>query len=107
MKKLARKFLRGAAALEARVRKGLAASAAQTAEMAAGLAPVDSGELRAGIRPEAGAYGAAVISAAPHAAMVEFGTSKAPAQPYMLPAARAGQGPFLAEMRAAAREVLK
>jgi len=63
------------------------------AEEAAGaareLAPVDSGELRRSISVrQISPLETAVVAAAPHAAMVEFGTSRSAAQPFMLPAAQ-------------------
>ena len=54
---------------------------------------------------------AAVVSTAPHAAMVEFGTSRMAARPHLLPAASAVREEFFAAARAeaqrSAREVWK
>jgi len=86
----------------------VAASAEHAAETARSLAPVDSGELRRGIgvRRYDKTEGA-VVSAAPHSAMVEYGTSRMPPQVFMLPAAQDARVEFLESARAAAREVLK
>ena len=82
------------------------ASARRGAKLARELAPVDSGELRGKIDAQLldGAR-AAVISRAAHAAMVEYGTSRAPAQPHMLPMAHRMRGEFADEMRRMLREV--
>lgn len=84
----------------------LAAQAA--AREAARLAPVDTGALRSGIGSEdmGGGY-AAVISAAPHSAMVEYGTSRTPPRPFMQPAAQAVRSEYIRMAAEAAREVLK
>lgn len=77
-------------------------AAQEGAELARRYAPVDSGALRNGIRAE----GAAVISTAPHAVMVEFGTARSVAQPYMQPMAEAMRPRFTDLARRAAKEVL-
>ena len=74
-------------------------NAQQAAERARQLVPVDSGELKSSISAEEGS----VTATAPHAAMVEYGTSRMAARPYMLPAARAQAETFFRE----AREVIK
>ena len=108
MKKFALKLNRWAAELERAAAEAVFASAGRGADAAKKLAPVKSGELRQsiGVRRE-GDLQAAVIAAAPHSAMVEYGTSRAPAQPFMLPMAREVSGEFAAALRKAAREVLK
>lgn len=83
-------------------------NAGQAAENARDLAPVDSGELKHGIAVRKyGRAEGAVISAAPHSVMVEYGTSRMPPQPFMLPAAQDARGKFMESARTAAREVLK
>ena len=86
------------------------ASAGHCAELARNNAPVDTGELRASIGVSAGgAYAASVIASAPHAAMVEYGTSKSAPQPFMMPAALSAAEGFFAgarmELRRAAKEI--
>lgn len=94
--------------IEAAMAGILKRSAEYTADLARGLAPVDSGRLRDGIRVEAyGGTGAAVISAAAHSAMVEYGTSRMPPQPYLLPAAEAARVVYFEAAATAVREVLK
>lgn len=78
------------------------------AEASRCLAPVDSGELKRGIAVQKyGKTEGAAVSAAPHSAMVEYGTSRMPPQPFMLPAAQDMRREFAGSARAAAREVLK
>ena len=99
-------------ALENAVARSVRAAAEAAAREARARAPVDSGALRAGIsaRSDAGTA-AAVVSTAPHAAMVEFGTSRMAARPHLLPAASAVREEFFAAARAeaqrSAREVWK
>lgn len=70
-------------------------------------APVDSGALRQGIEIRALSNGAqAVVSTAPHGAMVELGTRRMAARPYLLPAAEAARAPFNAVARACAARVV-
>lgn len=64
------------------------------AEIAGDLAPVDTGELRGSICASPAPDGAVLRADAPHAAMVEYGTSKMPPRPFMLPAARAVAAEF-------------
>lgn len=68
---------------------GMARDAAAQAKMDA---PVDTGALRASIasdcRIEGNVIRAEVTAAAPYAAAVELGTSRAPARPYLRPAAK-------------------
>lgn len=72
-----------------------AVSAAESAaETAKALAPVDTGELKNSISSASAPDGAVVRASAPHAAMVEYGTSKMPPQPFMLPAALAVREQF-------------
>lgn len=65
-----------------------AATAQEACENARLLAPEDTGALRMSISSAQTDGGAAVYAAAPHAAMVEFGTGRMPPRPYMLPAAQ-------------------
>lgn len=83
----------------------LALEAAQNgAKLAQRMVPVDSGELRSGIFARQEANGAAVVSAAPHGAMVEFGTSRSGAQPYMQPMAEQMRNEFKTMAIAALKE---
>lgn len=94
--------------LEARMAQVCLFCAEETARRARALAPVDSGELREGIGAHRGeGTGAAAVSAAPHGAMVEFGTSKIAPRPHMLPAAEGMRRAYFEAARAAAREVVK
>lgn len=93
--------------LSAAAAEAAAHAAASAAEYARCVAPVDSGELRAGISSgRTGTLSAAVRSSAPHSAMVEYGTSKMAPQPYMLPAAQATCGGFFLEVRAQTRCII-
>ena len=98
-------------ALENAVARSVRAAAEAAAREARARAPVDSGALRAGISARSDAGTAAVVSTAPHAAMVEFGTSRMAARPHLLPAASAVREEFFAAARAeaqrSAREVWK
>lgn len=64
-------------------------AANHAAQIARDLAPVETGELRGSISASPAEGGASVQAAAPHAVMVEYGTSRMPPQPFMLPAAHA------------------
>lgn len=88
--------------------EAVTASARRAAEIARELVPVDSGELRSGISaaPE-DRLSAVVSSAAGHAAMVEYGTSKMAAQPYMQPAAEAERTAFFREAAVEFRRLAK
>lgn len=71
-----------------------ASAAAHAAEIARGLVPVDTGELKGSISSSPAPGGAVMTASVPHAAMVEYGTSKMPPQPFMLPAAHASADVF-------------
>ena len=106
MKRLEKKLLAWAEDME---RVGMEAgwtAAQRGAELARRMAPVDSGELRGGIRAIREDGGVAVVSTAPHAAMVEYGTVKSAAQPYMMPMAQEMRAEFAELARPAATEVL-
>ena len=100
----ARELAARVAALSGRVTRDAAALAADNAsrmaERARECVPVDSGALRAGI---SASPDGSVTACAPYAAMVEYGTSRMAARPFMLPSARAQAGLFFKE----AREVIK
>lgn len=102
MKRFERKMASLAQTLEQAATKAEQTAALEGAERARRLAPVDSGKLRNGIRAD----GVAVISTAPHAAMVEFGTTRSAAQPYMQPMAEEMRREFADMVRSAAKEVL-
>jgi HK97 gp10 family phage protein len=72
-------------------------AAVAVAERAAELAPVDTGELRGSISHQKLGDGWAVVASAPHAAYVEYGTSKMEAQPYLRPAAQGVDGDSIAQ----------
>lgn len=61
--------------------------AEQVAEKAKEMAPVDTGNLRASIRVERDGNNHAVVTDVSYAPFLEFGTSRAPAQPFLGPAA--------------------
>src|SRR5690606_528191 len=65
-------------------------------EAAKRYAPVDTGELRSSISSSVSGRGmnarGRVTAAAAHAAHVEWGTSRSPAQPYLRPAIRSVGG---------------
>jgi len=107
MKHFALKVRRWAVRLEPAAAEAVSAAAQRGAEMARQLAPVDSGELRGGIMAHHGGLQAEVVSSAAHSAMVEFGTSRMAAQPYMLPMAREMRGEFSAGLGSVLKEVLK
>ena len=86
--------------VETRAAALVADNAAGMAERARSAVPVDSGELRRSI---ASSPDGSVTASAPHAAMVEYGTSRMAAQPFMLPSAQAQAEVFFK----AAREVIK
>lgn len=67
--------------------------AKQGARIAARLAPVDTGELKASI----GVQGTDIVATARHAGFVEFGTVRMPPQPFMRPAVQAIRRPFQEE----------
>ena len=73
------------AAAEEAVRR--AAESARDA--AAGMAPVDTGRLRASIEASAAGLSGEVSAGCEYAAAVELGSRKRPARPFLLPAAQA------------------
>ena len=75
------------AAVGAGLERALAETAEACAESARAAVPVDSGELKASIAASASGFSAQVTAAAKHAAMLEYGTSRMPPQPYMQVAA--------------------
>ncbi len=84
------------------------AAAEQCAGIARGLVPVDTGALKGSIGVVSGGrYASSVVASAPHAAMVEYGTSKMAAQPYMLPAAQRTAEIFFENARAEAQRAAK
>lgn len=108
MKNYAVKLRAMAAGIEDALAEAVIASVGRGAELARSLAPVESGALRDGITVRtAGAGIAEVVSTAAHSAMVEYGTSRAPAQPFLLPAARQMHAEFVRDAIRAAQEVLK
>lgn len=70
------------------------------------LAPVDTGNLRSSIKGKVagGGYEGEVTATAEHAPYVEFGTSKMPAQPFLLPAGEEETPVFNAALRRAVME---
>jgi len=90
--------------LHANVRRGVERTAAAACAGAKSLAPVDTGRLRDSIRYEAAEERASVTCGCSYAAAVEFGTSEAAAQAFMVPAASGQRAGFLTEMKRAARD---
>lgn len=80
-------------------------AAQRAAEDARSRAPVDSGELRRGIEVRNQGLVGTVVSTAPYGAMVELGTSRMAAQPYLQPAALAARGSFLTDAKEIALRV--
>ncbi len=64
-----------------------AAAGEAVAAEARALCPVDTGRLRNSISVSADGGGAVISANTDYAAYVEFGTSNAPSQPFMVPAA--------------------
>lgn len=89
MKKLLKRLAALPDELMRRAQVSAISAANHAAQTARDLAPVDSGELRGSISASPAENGASVLAAAPHAVMVEYGTSRMPPQPFMLPAAHA------------------
>lgn len=59
------------------------------------LAPVDTGKLRGSIETRTGGLDGEVVTDAPYAGYVEFGTSRAPAKPFLTPAAEIHRRRFI------------
>lgn len=72
--------------IEERVAEGVASAARVISEEARQRCPVDTGNLRDSISVETDGQKAVVTATADYAAYVEFGTSKAAAQPFLVPA---------------------
>lgn len=88
--------------------EAVSASAGRCAALAREFVPVDTGALQASIHTVSGGkYAASVVASAPYAAMVEYGTSKMAAQPYMLPAAHTAAETFFANARAGVQRAAK
>lgn len=104
-------LIRQITAVESKIRAGAAEICARAADSAAQAAreivPVETGALRGSIASHAQGLSAAATAAAPHAAMVEYGTSRMAPRPYMYPAAQAVRGDFFEAMRALSREASK
>lgn len=75
-------------------------TAQKIAADAAGRAPVDTGRLRDGIKAEGSGMASTVTSEAPYSTFVEYGTSRAGAQPFFWPALEANRPVYLAAWRA-------
>lgn len=81
--------------------EGVMAMACAACEEAKRLAPVATGELRGSISVVGiDSMQAAVVANAPHAAAVEYGSSRMAARPFMLPAAESQRGRLALELRA-------
>lgn len=93
-------LIRRITAVESKIRAGAAQAARE-------IVPVETGALRGSITSNAQGLSAAATAAAPHAAMVEYGTSRMAPRPYMYPAAQAARGDFFGAMRALSREASK
>ena len=84
------------------------AAANQCADIARSYVPVDTGALKGSIAAVSdGSYASSVIASTPYAAMVEYGTSKMAAQPFMLPAAQETAGVFFENARREAGRAAK
>ena len=84
-------------------RKGealVAETARKVATDAARRAPVRTGRLRNGIRPDVNGLAGFVTSEAPYSHFVEYGTSRMGAKPFMWPAVEAARPDYLAAWRA-------
>lgn len=75
-------------------------TAAAIAEDAASRAPVDTGALRDSIGASGSGLAARVTVGVPYGIYVEYGTSRAPAQPYLWPAVEAARSAYLDGWRA-------
>ena len=107
MKRFAGRMAVICAALQRAGASAAAEAAAEGAELARSLAPVDSGALASSIHVEETPSGASVIAGAGHAVMVEYGTGSMAAQPFMLPMAAAMRGRFIRKSCAAVQEVFR
>lgn len=87
------------AALKAASTANVAATARHIEQEAKARAPVDEGELKAGIHAEVSGNEATVVSEADHSVFVNFGTYKDPAQPYFSEAASSGGQEFKESFR--------
>ena len=83
------------------------AAAEQARALAMAAAPVDPGRLRGSIVVKKMENGAAAAAECPYAAAVEFGSSRACAQPFMSPAAEGAREAFLESASARARAALE
>ena len=84
------------------------AASVRCADIARAIVPVDTGALKGSIAVKPGGeYAASVTASMPYAAMVEYGTSKMPPQPYMLPAAHQAAEGFFENARAGAQRAAK
>lgn len=72
------------------------ATVAMIEASAKGQAPVDTGNLRNSIQGQSGGLEGRVNCGASYGIYQEFGTYKMAAQPFMVPAAEAARGPFMA-----------
>lgn len=86
-------------AVEEETRKQLKESTIRIESDAKRLAPVDTGRLRSSIKREIEDESARVYSDVEYAVHQEFGTSKAPAQPFMQPAVELERKRLPAEFR--------
>ena len=82
------------------------AAAEQARALAMAAAPVDTGRLRGSIVVKKMENGAAVSAECPYAAAVEFGSVRAGAQPFMMPALEGARETFLESASKRAREAL-
>ena len=91
--------------LEAAALSAADAAAREAVQAARSLVPVRTGALRASIRVQPLSNGASAEAAQPYAFLVEAGSTRVPARPYLLPAARLADYPRRAAR--ACQEVLK
>lgn len=84
--------------LESRAQAVVERYAALIVEEAQRLAPVRTGELRASLHAEVSAMMAEIVSDTNHSSYVEYGTARAPSQPFLRPAVERHRESFLREI---------
>ena len=90
------------AELQTKVRQVVLIAAHNTERRAKELVPVDTGDTKNSIevRPGPGDMEAEVGPTTDYAPFLEFGTRRMAARPFMVPAAEAERGPFMAALKA-------
>lgn len=88
-----------AEAMRGRAEQAVARCVFDVEARAKGLAPVDTGALKSSITGEAEGLEGTVSTGIEYASYQEFGTSRMPAHPYMIPASEAAFPAFIEELR--------